>query len=495
MESDLQLLRRYAADSSESAFGEVVTRHLGWAYATALRQTGGDAHGAQDIAQAVFATLAIKAASLPEGTVLVGWLYRAIIFEAQREHRSNLRRRLREQTAMELANQPPEPDWESVKPVLDDSLGRLPESDRMAILLRYFDRRSLKEIGEILRCGESGASRRTTRALDKLRRVLASKGIHTTAGALSVALMANTSVAAPAGLASVIAAASVSAATTAAATAPVAGTLLTLLPMTKLQLSIVAAIAIVGVGTPIYLQVHTSSSLRLENERLRAEVERLSTAGTEPRPAAETSPDPNGIAADKLELIRLRGEIATLRQQQRAVASNTGNTARNVRPREEGNPGALPPNFIPVANIHNTGIASPGSSFETYAWAKANHDLTTMANALVLDDNARIRAEALLQSLPESQRSQYPSAEYLLASLIAQTTDVAGLHVTGETPSGPDETIVHAEWQYNDGRIRDGDLRYHHYPDGWRQVIPQGLVDKLGGLVGQPVSSTGTSGK
>ena len=494
MESDLQLLRRYATEGSESAFGEVVTRHLGWAYATALRQTGGDAHGAQDIVQAVFSSLATKATSLPEGTVLVGWLYRAIIFEARQEHRSNLRRRQREETAMELAHQPPEPDWESVKPVLDDSLGRLPESDRMAILLRYFDRRSLKEIGEILRCGESGASRRTARALDKLRRVLASKGIHTTAGALSVALMANTSVAAPAGLASIIATASISAAA-AAATAPFAGTLLTLLPMTKLQLGIIAAIAMVGVGTPIYLQVQTSRSLRLENEHLRAEVERLSSAGTETRPTVETLPDPSGTAADKLELIRLRGEIATLRQQQRAVASNTGNTARSVRPREEGSPGALPPNFISVANIHNTGIASPGSSFETYAWAKANHDLTTMANAVVLDDNARIRAEALLQSLPESQRSQYPSAEYLLASLIAQTTDVAGLHVTGETPSGPDETIVHAEWQYNDGRIRDGDLRYHHYPDGWRQVIPQGLVDKLGGLVGQPGSSTGTSGK
>ncbi len=61
MLTDIQLLRRYAQDCSESAFGELVARHLNLVYATALRIVGGDEHGACDVAQSVFTDLARKA--------------------------------------------------------------------------------------------------------------------------------------------------------------------------------------------------------------------------------------------------------------------------------------------------------------------------------------------------------------------------------------------------------------------------------------------------
>jgi len=63
---DLSLLRDFAANRTETAFSVLVQRHLGLVHSAALRQTGGDAHLAQEIAQKVFILLAQKAGSLKQ---------------------------------------------------------------------------------------------------------------------------------------------------------------------------------------------------------------------------------------------------------------------------------------------------------------------------------------------------------------------------------------------------------------------------------------------
>ena len=72
--SDIDLLREYAEEGEESCFEQIVQRHLGLVYATALRTLGGDSHLAQDVAQIVFARLAHKAKSLLRQRALSGWL-------------------------------------------------------------------------------------------------------------------------------------------------------------------------------------------------------------------------------------------------------------------------------------------------------------------------------------------------------------------------------------------------------------------------------------
>src|SRR5215213_7579727 len=94
---DSELLRRYAVDRSEAAFAELVRRHLPPVYACALRQVGGDAHLAEDVAQMVFTALARKAASLTGRQTLGGWLYRTTHFAARDVVRVERRRRSREQ--------------------------------------------------------------------------------------------------------------------------------------------------------------------------------------------------------------------------------------------------------------------------------------------------------------------------------------------------------------------------------------------------------------
>src|SRR5215469_10307849 len=100
--TDHELLRRFTADHSEDAFGELVARYLPLVYSAGLRQTGGDIHSARDVAQLVFTDLARKAPALSENVILAGWLHRATFFAARQILRSERRRQLREQQAVSM---------------------------------------------------------------------------------------------------------------------------------------------------------------------------------------------------------------------------------------------------------------------------------------------------------------------------------------------------------------------------------------------------------
>src|SRR6185436_1640378 len=113
-----ELLRRYAQDASEEAFRELVERHVGLVYATALRKMSGDAAAAQDISQKVFADLARKAGSLPPDLRLAGWLYKHTCLKAAEAIRTESRRRNREQVAAEMnsLHQSDDAVWRDVAP-------------------------------------------------------------------------------------------------------------------------------------------------------------------------------------------------------------------------------------------------------------------------------------------------------------------------------------------------------------------------------------------
>ena len=135
MVADQQLLRQYAADGSEAAFGELVGRHVNLVFSAALRRTGGDIHLAQDVAQMVFTDLARKARSLPKGVVLAGWLHRASYYAAAQLLRTERRRQTREQeaVAMNALQSEPSPSWEQICHLLDEALDRLGAADRDAL--------------------------------------------------------------------------------------------------------------------------------------------------------------------------------------------------------------------------------------------------------------------------------------------------------------------------------------------------------------------------
>ena len=84
MMDDEQLLGAYARERSESAFGELVARHIDFVYSAALRVVNGDGDLAQDVAQTVFIDLARKAGSLPRDVGLTGWQHRILDLQHRR---------------------------------------------------------------------------------------------------------------------------------------------------------------------------------------------------------------------------------------------------------------------------------------------------------------------------------------------------------------------------------------------------------------------------
>ena len=202
---DNNLVECFTRDGSHEAFRELVARQTNLVYACAVQRLR-DPHAAQDVTQAVFLALALKAKDLRPGTLLRGWLYKATRFACagyqRREHcRKDLEMRaFEEQHGFEpLPGE--EASWQEIRPHLAAALDQLQEADREVVLLRFYQQASHREIGEQCRISEDAAEKRVSRALEKLRRIFARKGVGLSLGGLGSVLAANAAEAAPTGLA------------------------------------------------------------------------------------------------------------------------------------------------------------------------------------------------------------------------------------------------------------------------------------------------------
>jgi RNA polymerase sigma factor (sigma-70 family) len=147
-----QLLCDHSEKRLEAAFAELVRRYVDFVYSAARRMVC-DPHLAEDVTQGVFVALAKNAGKLANRPVLSGWLHRTAQNIAAQTVRTTERRRAREQeaTAMnELLSAESDVSWENIGPHLDAALGELSESDRDALLLRYFERKSACEMAQTL---------------------------------------------------------------------------------------------------------------------------------------------------------------------------------------------------------------------------------------------------------------------------------------------------------------------------------------------------------
>src|SRR4051812_1627407 len=200
--SDHELLARFA-EGSEKGFATLVRRHINMVYSAALRQVQ-DPHTAADVTSAVFIILARKGGNLGQHVIIPAWLHRVTSFTARKAVRARQRRLSYEHAAASMnemtVHEPTNPEWEQIMPFLDAGLAALAKQDHEAVVLRFFQDKTFPEIAASVGTTEEGARKRVERAVQKLRRFLAGRGVAVPIAALTAVLGTQSVQAAPSGL-------------------------------------------------------------------------------------------------------------------------------------------------------------------------------------------------------------------------------------------------------------------------------------------------------
>lgn len=485
---EAELLELYSSGRSEDAFAELVRRQVDLVYSAALRQVGGDSAAAGDVTQAVFVELARQAQRLVGHPALNGWLYTAARRMALRHVRTEARRRHREQQVQEMktieAEAEGEAEWAQIFPVLDEAMHELGETDRNAVLLRHFERRPLAEVGARLGLGENAARMRVERALSKLRRHLARRGVTSTTSALATVLAGEAVGSAPPALAAAVSGAALSG----AAAAATGFHFLTFMAATPFKIA-VAGVLLTVAGTLLVSEHRESARLRSLNQDLRDQLVRWeSAAAATSEAAARDAEELARLRGHQDELLRLRGELAGLRNRSvmspqppssevvpvtPASPAYSANVRTTVQPGQmvvtggwswtEGRRGVLlvTPSYHagndgqPVIEITHSVVLVPEEMMSGLGWDSLGSDSREPSEHRVL--NVR-DAKELLEELKSRREVEVMSSP----SITARDSERAGIGLTSD--DRPDAVTF--------------DVVSHVQPDGQIDINLVGGVDK-----------------
>lgn len=247
--TDIELVREYVRNGSDDAFAVLVKRHVDLVYSVALRQVREPA-AAEEVTQATFIVLARKAHHFNDRTIVPAWLYRTARFAAADYLKMRTRRIKHEQEAAQMEPETNDMTWAQIEPLLDGAMSELSEADRAALILRYFQNKSLREVGAALGISDDTAQKRITRAIERLKKTFAREGVTLSSDILSATLPVHTVIAAPESLSILITNSVAANAAISASTATLVKGTLHMIAWTKLKLTGgLAALLIVVAGT------------------------------------------------------------------------------------------------------------------------------------------------------------------------------------------------------------------------------------------------------
>jgi RNA polymerase sigma factor (sigma-70 family) len=441
--NDGQLLTSYIEQASEAGFAELVQRHIDLIYSTALRMTR-DPDIARDVTQDVFLALAKNARQLRSHPTLAGWLHHTTRNLAANAVRSALRRRVREETAAamnELARTEPDASWELIAPHLDDGLAELADADREALLLRYFQGKSAREMALLLSVNHAAAQKRVSRALERLREFFAKKGITVGISGLAAVITANAVQAAPAGIALSIPSAMAIAAATSATTITTAAT--KTIAMTTLQKIILGAVLVATAVTGIYEAREASiarAKLQTIQQQQAATADQIQQLARDrdgvTRQLVALRGDNERISRDPSELLKLRAEVARLRA---ALQDQPKPSARGAQAQSELDPG-YEAWIRRISQLKQRVDQTPEAKIPEFQFLKEEDWMAAARGELDTDEDYR-RAFSHIRSSAQSQfldKAGSALQKYLAANSNQFPAEVLQLRPFFETPPGDD---------------------------------------------------------
>jgi len=316
-------------------------------------------------------------------------------------------------------------------------MAALDETDRSAILLRYFENKNLREVGEALGASEDAAQKRLSRAIERLREFFSKQKIVIGAGGLAVLISANAVQSAPVGLSAAILAAAVLAGTVVQTSTVITAT--KAIAMTTLQKTIVTATVAVLAGAGIY-EARQASSLRTQVQSVQQQQAPLTEQVRElQRERDDATNRLAGLLAenerlksgqDKVELLKLRGEVARLHPLQdevfalRKIASYSTSSLAEWKP----------------AELINAGRTTPQATLQTYLWSSLITNFDEFGECFVADINDP-PADDYIRQLANDQDNFFNPFNM---------SDISRIKVLSQTMLSPDEALLEVNLQFRE---------------------------------------------
>jgi RNA polymerase sigma factor (sigma-70 family) len=174
---DGDLVAAFLRHGDGPAFAALVRRH-GPMVLRVCRRVAGNAHDAEDAAQAAFLVLARQARSIRRTRSVAAWLHGVAVRVARKARTRADRQYRRERAAARPEGvRPDDPSWAEVRGVLDDELARLPDRYRQPLVLCYLQGRTRDEAAKALGWSPATLGRRLEAARAALGRRLRARGV------------------------------------------------------------------------------------------------------------------------------------------------------------------------------------------------------------------------------------------------------------------------------------------------------------------------------
>jgi RNA polymerase sigma factor (sigma-70 family) len=180
-QSDSALLKAWVAHRDRDAIGQLISQHINFVHAVAYRQVRGDAHLAEDVTQAVFILLLQKAHRIQSEAAMASWLFTTTRYAAANAMKMVRRRKYYEHQAAlnaqtETTSDAMKIEDENLEPLLNDAINSLPKSDRTCVIMSYLQQKTHRQVAAVMGLSEEAARKRVSRAIERMREFLVSRG-------------------------------------------------------------------------------------------------------------------------------------------------------------------------------------------------------------------------------------------------------------------------------------------------------------------------------
>lgn len=221
------------------------------------------------------------------------------------------------------------------------------------------------------------------------------------------------------------------------------------------------------VSCGVWWQAQANTRLREEHARITqrlTEASRLKALKGERTTATVSAEELQKLSDAATEVAAVRGRIEELKKANAQTASGAEAGPQGVQERWK-----------------NLGQGSPRDTLHSVIWAATGGEVDTLVSLLAFDAESRIAADNLFATIPPESRALFPSADKLVATMIAGRlpTNLNAAEIGEQTEAGSDTLIAKVLLQRSgksNNAVREVTFRFQRTGADWRLVVPQSVI-------------------